>query len=112
MPKEEAAHAAVAAFRAVFEYGPKIELDHHLVYHTRTCHMLICPYYPGPTNISLSDIFNADYELGRLLACQGDEEGARNEFGLVLSGKPLEVSASGRKVSYILSNLYSNQQLY
>ena len=33
--KEESAKRAVAAFEAVFECGPKIELDHHLVYHAR-----------------------------------------------------------------------------
>ncbi|KAF8659477.1 hypothetical protein AX16_001844 [Volvariella volvacea WC 439] len=44
--REEAANGATKAFQDVFEYGPKIELDHHIVYH-------------------------AHYELGRLLACQG-----------------------------------------
>lgn len=73
--KEESAKRAVAAFEAVFECGPKIELDHHLVYH-------------------------AHYELGRLLACMGDEDAAREQFELVLSGKPLEVNASGRKGKY------------
>ena len=33
--KEESAKRAVAAFNAVFECGPKIQLDHHLVYHAR-----------------------------------------------------------------------------
>ena len=33
--KEESAKRAVAAFKDVFECGPKIELDHHLVYHAR-----------------------------------------------------------------------------
>jgi hypothetical protein len=28
----------------------------------------------------------------------GDKEGARTQFDLVLSGKPLEVNAAGRKV--------------
>jgi hypothetical protein len=28
-----------------------------------------------------------DYELGRLIACLGDEAGARKHFELVLSGK-------------------------
>ncbi|KAG6915424.1 hypothetical protein DXG01_011573 [Tephrocybe rancida] len=62
IPRAEAEAGAEEAFRAVFEYGPKIELDHHIVYH-------------------------AHYELGRLLACQGDLVGARTEFELVLSGK-------------------------
>ncbi|KNZ80288.1 Tetratricopeptide repeat protein 39B [Termitomyces sp. J132] len=73
IPSTEAAQGAVEAFKAVFEYGPKIELDHYIVYH-------------------------AHYEYGRLLACQGDFVGAKREFELVLSGKPLEVGASGRKV--------------
>jgi len=37
MEKEEAEKGAEKAFRAVFEHGPKIELDHHLVYHAREC---------------------------------------------------------------------------
>ena len=44
--------------------------------------------------------FVLDYELGRLLACQGNTESARHEFELVLSGKPLEVETSGRKGKY------------
>lgn len=35
MEKGEAERGAEAAFRAVLEHGPKIVLDHHLVYHTR-----------------------------------------------------------------------------
>ena len=44
--------------------------------------------------------FVLDYELGRLLACQGNIESARHEFELVLSGKPLEAGMSGRKGKY------------
>ena len=33
--KAEAEKEAEYAFRLVIEHGPKIELDHHLVYHTR-----------------------------------------------------------------------------
>ena len=40
-----------------------------------------------------------DYELGRLLACMGDIDGARTQFDLVLSGRHLEVNAAGRKVN-------------
>lgn len=39
-----------------------------------------------------------DFEYGRLLACMGDKDGARTQLELVLSGKHLEVNASGRKV--------------
>ena len=35
MSREDAERSAEEAFRAVFEYGPKIELDHYLVYFTR-----------------------------------------------------------------------------
>ena len=34
--QDEAAKTAEASFRSVFEHGPKIELDHYLVYYTRT----------------------------------------------------------------------------
>lgn len=33
--KKDAERSAEEAFRAVFEYGPKIEFDHHLVYFAR-----------------------------------------------------------------------------
>lgn len=36
LTKEVAEREAIASFKAVFEYGPKIELDHQLVYHART----------------------------------------------------------------------------
>ncbi|KAF8147845.1 hypothetical protein B0H34DRAFT_785773 [Crassisporium funariophilum] len=79
IPKEEAEKAAVDSFNKVLEAGHRIELDHHLVYH-------------------------AHYELGRVMACQGDTDGAKAEFELVLSGKPLEVGASGRKGKYSMEN--------
>ncbi|KAJ7875576.1 hypothetical protein B0H14DRAFT_2715695 [Mycena olivaceomarginata] len=80
MSRDEAAAGAKAAFEAVFEHGPKIELDHHLVYHSH-------------------------YELGRLVACLGDEAEARRQFELVLSGKYLEVGPSGKKVGkYSMEN--------
>jgi hypothetical protein len=43
-----------------------------------------------------------DYELGRLLACAGKTDEARQQFELVLSGKYLEVGPSGRKGKYSL----------
>ncbi|KAJ7861298.1 hypothetical protein B0H13DRAFT_2237305 [Mycena leptocephala] len=80
LPRDEAAAGAKAAFEAVFEHGPKIELDHHMVYH-------------------------AHYELGRLTACLGDEAEAKRHFDLVLSGKDLEVGPSGRKIGkYSMEN--------
>ncbi|KIM74729.1 hypothetical protein PILCRDRAFT_827932 [Piloderma croceum F 1598] len=73
--KTEAVARAKAAFEVVFTNGPKIELEHHLVYH-------------------------AHYELGRLLSREGDEEAARTQFDLVLSGKSLEATTHGRKGKY------------
>jgi len=81
IPQRKAAAAAEIAFRAVFEHGPKIELDHHLVYH-------------------------AHYELGRLLANNSSSSSdpntaaAQEQFDLILSGKYLEVGPSGRKGKY------------
>lgn len=36
MSQGEAADASISAFEAVFDAGPNIELDHHIVYHART----------------------------------------------------------------------------
>ncbi|KAF8209173.1 hypothetical protein K438DRAFT_1811866 [Mycena galopus ATCC 62051] len=78
--RDKAAAGAKAAFEAVFENGPKIELDHHLVYHSH-------------------------YELGRLVACMGDPTEAKRHFDLVLSGKYLEVGPSGKKIGkYSMEN--------
>ncbi|KAH7920441.1 hypothetical protein BV22DRAFT_804226 [Leucogyrophana mollusca] len=79
VPLADARTRAADAFKAVFEYGTKIELDHHLVYY-------------------------AHFEYGRLLARSDDKAAAREQFDLVLSGKPLEVNASGRKGKYSLEN--------
>ncbi|KAI9457359.1 hypothetical protein HD554DRAFT_2142813 [Boletus coccyginus] len=76
---EAAQHKAETAFEEVFENGPKIELDHYIVYY-------------------------AHFEYGRLLARSGDKEGAKVQFDMVLSGKPLEVNAAGRKGKYSLEN--------
>lgn len=35
VPIEDARRRAEGAFQAVFEHGPKIELDHYLVYYSR-----------------------------------------------------------------------------
>ncbi|KXN89075.1 Tetratricopeptide repeat protein 39B [Leucoagaricus sp. SymC.cos] len=79
IPNEQAAKQSQDAFRLVLDNGPKIELDHHIVYHTH-------------------------YELGRLLACEGKHDSARHEFELVISGKYLEVGPSGRKGKYSMEN--------
>ncbi|KAG1773235.1 hypothetical protein EV702DRAFT_976206 [Suillus placidus] len=76
---EDARTYSERAFRAVFEHGPNIELDHYIVYF-------------------------AHFEYGRLLARSGNKDGARTQFDLVMSGKPLEVNAAGRKGKYSLEN--------
>ncbi|KAF8801787.1 hypothetical protein BYT27DRAFT_7197766 [Phlegmacium glaucopus] len=79
IPQDEASKVAEESFRSGLEHGSGIELDHYLIYYTH-------------------------YELGRLLACQGKTESAEHEFELVLSGKPLEAAASGRKGKYSMEN--------
>lgn len=93
--KAEAEKQAEDAFRLVFEHGPKIELDHQIVYNARTCSLLSFHLHP------LKEVY-VDYELGRLLACRGKTDEARHQFELVLSGKYLEVGPSGRKGKYSL----------
>lgn len=79
---------AEKSFLVVFECGPKIELDHYLVYHARG----------SPIDIDTTlPITLPDYELGRLYASQGDIDAARHQFELVLSSK---VNVSGRKSKY------------
>lgn len=46
--------------------------------------------------------WHPDFELGRLHICMGDDAEGIKEFDLVLSGKYLEVGASGRKGKYSL----------
>ncbi|KAF9236545.1 hypothetical protein BU15DRAFT_49888 [Melanogaster broomeanus] len=76
---EEARQRAERALKEVFESGPKIELDHYIVYY-------------------------AHFEYGRLLARSGNKEGASSQFNMLLSGRPLEVNAAGRKGKYSLEN--------
>lgn len=91
--KPDAISRAKAAFDTVFANGAKIELDHHLVYHARTFMVILYKSLYLYSNL-------IDYELGRLLSREGDNEAARKQFDLVLSGKPLEVNASGKKGKY------------
>ncbi|CAL1697497.1 unnamed protein product [Somion occarium] len=72
--KADAVAQATTSFQLIFTHGPKIELDHFIVYF-------------------------AHFELGRLLACKGDKEGARTHLELVISGRPLEVNAAARRNS-------------
>ena len=93
--------AAEESFRSVLEHGPRIELDHYLVYYTRTF-LLMFRSRPHLLFLPFNELiyFMSDYELGRLLACQSNIESAKHEFELVLSGKSPEVAASGRKGKY------------
>lgn len=52
--------------------------------------MLVCDIFSF--YLEISDQNPIDYELGRLLARDGDKAGARHQLELVLSGKPLEVN--------------------
>ncbi|KAH9926631.1 uncharacterized protein BXZ73DRAFT_49303 [Epithele typhae] len=70
--REEAGRRAREAFEAVFVDGPRVVYDHYLVYY-------------------------AHFEYARLLACQGDKEGARRHLGLLISGEPVEVNPASRK---------------
>ncbi|KAF8837528.1 hypothetical protein BDN67DRAFT_1013812 [Paxillus ammoniavirescens] len=79
VPVEDARQRAEHALKEVFEHGPKIELDHYIVYY-------------------------AHFEYGRLLARSGNKEGASSQFAMLLSGEPLEVNAAGRKGKYSLEN--------
>ncbi|KAF9808167.1 hypothetical protein IEO21_07953 [Rhodonia placenta] len=75
----DAERDALSSFEAVFTDGGRITLDHHLIYY-------------------------AHYEYGRLLACKGDKQGAREHLELVMSGKPLEGPGGNRKGKYSLEN--------
>ncbi|RDX42324.1 hypothetical protein OH76DRAFT_1488762 [Lentinus brumalis] len=77
--RAEAEKGAAEAFEAVFKDGPRIAYDHYLVYYSH-------------------------FEYARLLACQGDKEGARKHLELVLSGKPLEVAPGSRKGKFSMEN--------
>ncbi|KAJ3545812.1 hypothetical protein NMY22_g2292 [Coprinellus aureogranulatus] len=80
--RDEKAKEAETAFREVFQWGPGIQLDYHIVYHPH-------------------------YELGRLFACQGRIADAREQFEFVLSGKHLEAEPNGKKGKYSLELPFS-----
>lgn len=75
----DAERGSLELFQSIFTDGPKIALDHYLVY---------CSHY----------------EIGRVLARSGDVNSARKHFELVLSGKSLEVNASTRKGKYSMES--------
>ncbi|KZT51274.1 hypothetical protein CALCODRAFT_503722 [Calocera cornea HHB12733] len=77
--QDETAKAALAAFQEVLDNGAKIELDHYIVYYTH-------------------------YDLGRLHANIGNIPEAKRQLEMVMSGKPLEVNAAGKKGKYSLEN--------
>jgi hypothetical protein len=41
MAKDAAEHMAKEAFNTIFEHGPKIQLDHHLVYYARSYYTFV-----------------------------------------------------------------------
>lgn len=86
MPREEAEERGLAAFQRVLSNGPKIELDHHLVYYTH-------------------------FEMGRLLACMGRKEEARKNFDLILSGTSCPLSLKERVFSNVHRFLGKNLEV-
>jgi len=79
IPIDEASAASLEALEDVISNGPKIELDHYIVYHTH-------------------------YELGRLQACRGNIAEGKRHLELVMSGKTLEINSTGKKGKYSLEN--------
>ncbi|KIP02601.1 hypothetical protein PHLGIDRAFT_130658 [Phlebiopsis gigantea 11061_1 CR5-6] len=77
--KTDAQGRAAAAFEANLRDAANIQYDHYLLYYTH-------------------------YEYGRLLACQGDKEGARRHLDLVMSGKALEMPPASRKGKYSMES--------
>lgn len=100
--KGTAISRAKAAFEAVFANGRKIELDHHLVYHSRRLTSDIYSDFDCSLN-------RPDYELGRLMSREGDNVGAQKQFDLVLSGKALEVNKKGKYSMEVSALMYSLQ---
>ncbi|KAI0691814.1 hypothetical protein BC835DRAFT_1430711 [Cytidiella melzeri] len=70
---------ALAAFQVVLDHASQIQYDHFLLYYTH-------------------------FELGRLKACKGDKEGAKQHLELIQTGKPLEVAPASRKGKYSMEN--------
>lgn len=102
----------MAALQTVLDNGPKIELDHHLVYYTR---MFFCRPLFGSVSChkAQTPLFCiTDFEIGRLLARMGKPDEARKQFDLILSGKNLEANAATRKGKYSLEvcfQVYKNR---
>ncbi|KAJ9096328.1 hypothetical protein QFC21_005148 [Naganishia friedmannii] len=66
-----AGEEAMSSFKHLLEHAIDIQLDHWIIYFTH-------------------------FEMGRLYSQMGDNESARNEFELVMSGKTLEVNTQAR----------------
>lgn len=79
IPQREASEQSGISLRNVIEASHRLSLDHY-----------IC--------------FFAHYELGRLLASQGDKSGAREHYDMVMSGKPLEANP-GKGSKYSMKNM-------
>jgi hypothetical protein len=54
--RAEAAQRACAAFQSVFEHGPKIELDHYVVYFAREPTLVSLSVRPSVADLFLSFI--------------------------------------------------------
>ena len=78
--RAEAARGARDAFEKVFEDGPKVVYDHYLVYCARKWARVARSGWA-------TDRRGVDYEYARLLACQGDKDGARRHLELLVSGE-------------------------
>ncbi|KAF8956825.1 hypothetical protein BDZ97DRAFT_1925090 [Flammula alnicola] len=121
IPQADAARASELAFRAVFEHGPKIDLDHHLVYHAhyelgRLLSNLPPTSFPSPK--SPKSPTNSHHTLSHTHSHASSHSGggahaenhtasetaALEQFELILSGKYLEVGPSGRKGKYSMEN--------
>ena len=77
--RAEAGSRSAAAFQAVISDAANIQFDHYLLYYTRKL---------GTHGYLIGGLIQfSDYELGRLLACQGDKESARRHLELVMSGE-------------------------
>ncbi|KAF9481046.1 hypothetical protein BDN70DRAFT_876780 [Pholiota conissans] len=113
IPQAQAARAAELAFQAVFAYGPKIELDHHLVYHAHYEYGRLLANLPpesitsppvstlSRTHSTASSPHDADSASHTHTAA---ESAALAQFELILSGRYLEVGPSGKKGKYSMEN--------
>ncbi|KAF8200119.1 hypothetical protein BJ912DRAFT_1029695 [Pholiota molesta] len=110
IPQAHAARAAELAFQAVFEYGPKIELDHHLVYHAHYEYGRLLANLPPESIASAPPLSrthstaSSGHDAHTQHMHTAAEKAALAQFELILSGRYLEVGPSGRKGKYSMEN--------